>query len=133
MPLIIHCREAQEDTLRILQEEKVEAIGGVFHCYAGDAALAAELRRMNFFVSFAGNITFKKALGLQEAVKLIPMEQILLETDTPYLAPEPFRGKESEPAHVLQTAQKIAELKEISLDQVAQVTTANAETLFGLQ
>ncbi len=131
-PLVIHCRDAADDTLRILRAEDASSCGGVFHCYAGDAKLAAELREMNFYVSFTGNLTFKKAQALQEAASQIPLEQMLLETDSPYMAPEPFRGKPSEPMHVATTAAFLAKLKGAPIEQVAEITTANSRRLFKL-
>lgn len=131
-PLIIHCRDAVEDTLRILKQDKAAEVGGVFHCYVGNGELAAELRDMNFLVSFTGILTFRKAAEIHEAARVIPLEQIMLETDMPYMAPEPFRGKQSEPKHVLLIAEKLAEIKGLSLEQIASVTTSNALRLFGL-
>ena len=132
-PLVIHCRDAEQDTVRILREERAEEVGGVFHCYSGDEEMAKELSSIGFLVSFTGTITFKKADRIREIVRAIPLEQIMVETDAPYMAPEPFRGGPSEPMHVYQIALKIAEVKGISLEQVAEQTTANAIRLFGLQ
>lgn len=129
-PLVIHCRDAQDDTMKVLREEGAESVGGVFHCYAGDAALAQELREMNFLVSFTGNVTFKKAISIQEAAKNIPLDQIMVETDMPYMAPEPFRGGPSAPKHVAIVAKKIADLKGVTLEAVIEATTENALRLF---
>ncbi len=129
-PIIIHCRDAREEVWKILVEENGEQVGGVFHCFSEDEDFAAKVCEMNFRVSFTGNITFKKAERLREAVKKIPLTQILLETDTPYMAPEPFRGKPSEPMHVYTVAQCIANIKGLTIDEVAGVTTANARELF---
>ncbi|MCC6933237.1 MAG: TatD family hydrolase [Deltaproteobacteria bacterium] len=131
-PLIIHCRDAAEETMRILIEEQAQDVGGVFHCYAEDATFAEKLIDLNFFVSFTGIITFKKALDRQEAARLIPLDQIFLETDSPYMAPEPYRGQASEPGHVYYIAKKLAEIKGISLEEVADQTSRNAEKLFPL-
>lgn len=131
-PLIIHCRDAGEETLQTLIECDAQSVGGVFHCYAQDAEFAKRLRDINFLVSFTGNLTFKKATELRETASKIPIEQILLETDCPYMAPEPFRGKPSEPMHVYQIALKLAELKTLSLEEVAHTTTENAERFFSL-
>lgn len=131
-PLIIHCRDAAEKTLSVLREEKAEEVGGVFHCYAQDAVFALLLADMNFMVSFPGSLTFKKADALRHTALQIPLSQIMLETDMPYMAPEPFRGKESEPMHVLNIAECLAKVKGISLEEVAAVTTQNAERLFKL-
>ncbi len=131
-PLIIHCREALEETISILQRLKAEQVGGVFHCYAGDVEFAKKLRDINFLVSFPGSLTFKKAQVLQETAAHIPLDQIMLETDCPYMAPEPYRGKPSEPAHVHEIAQKLAQLKDLTFEEVATATSANAERLFRL-
>lgn len=129
-PLIIHCREAIADTIEIIKTENAKKVGGVFHCYAGDAELAAELLKLNFIVSFTGVITFKNAKNVQEIARKIPLEQIMLETDCPYMAPEPHRGKKSEPSHVYHIAQKLAEIKGLCIEEVAQITTENAKRLF---
>ncbi len=131
-PLIIHCRDAMEQTVSVLKECEAEEVGGVFHCYAGTAEDAKVLRELNFLVSFTGNLTFKKAEELRETAKLIPLDQIMVETDMPYMAPEPFRGKPSEPMHVYQVALKLAEIKRVTLEEVAAQTTENAERLFKL-
>ncbi len=131
-PLIIHCREALEETIKILQEEQAAQVGGVFHCYSGDAAFAARLQAINFLVSFPGNLTFKKAEGIRAAAKGIPLTQIMLETDSPYMAPEPFRGGPSESRHVREIALKLAEVKGLPLEEVANTTTNNARLLFKL-
>lgn len=132
-PLVIHSREAASDCLEILKQEGAELVGGVYHCYAEDADYAKKIRELNFLVSFTGNVTFKKADKIQLAARNIPLSQIMLETDAPYMAPEPFRGKESEPMHVYQVATKIAELKGQTLEEVARITTENALRLFGLE
>lgn len=131
-PLVIHCREAQDDTYQMLCEHNAKDVGGVFHCYAGDSEFAKRLLDINFIVSFTGNMTFKKADSIREAARQIPLEYIMLETDTPYMAPEPFRGKQSEPAHVYQIAYRLAELHKVTIEEVARITTANAKRLFGL-
>lgn len=129
-PLVIHSREAGNECLRILHEMGAAAVGGVFHCYAEDAGFASKLRDINFLVSFPGVLTFKKALVAKQAAKEIPIDQILVETDAPYMAPEPFRGKRCETSHVVQTARVLAEIKGLSLDEVAEATTRNALRLF---
>ena len=131
-PLIVHCREALAETLEVLQKMEAHKVGGVFHCYAGDFVFAEKLRELNFLVSFPGSLTFKKATALQETAARISLDQIMLETDCPYMAPEPYRGKPSEPAHVFEIAQKLAQLKGLSLEEVAAATSANAEKLFKL-
>lgn len=131
-PLIIHCRDAAEETFAILKEEGAESVGGVFHCYAEDAEFAERLTELNFIVSFPGTLTFKRAENVRAAAKAIPLERIMLETDCPYMAPEPFRGQPSEPKHVLQIAQVLAEVKGLTLEEIAAQTTANAKRLFGI-
>lgn len=132
-PLVIHSREAGDDCIGILRELGAEKVGGVFHCYAEDEHFAARLAEINFLVSFTGNLTFKKAQKMRDIARAIPLDQIMLETDMPFMAPEPFRGKPSEPAHVRRIAEVLAEAKQESLEKVAAVTTANAEQLFGLR
>lgn len=129
-PLIIHSREAGEDCLRMLIEENAKEVGGVFHCYAEDAEFAKKLQDINFLISVPGTLTFKSANRFREIIKEIPIEQIMLETDAPYMAPEPYRGKASEPKHVLQIAQKLAEIKNMSLEKVASITTNTALNFF---
>ncbi len=131
-PIVIHSRDARDECFETLKRLGADAVGGVFHCYSEDAEFAKKLRDINFLVSLTGVITFKKAHGLRETARAIPLEQIMLETDCPYMAPEPFRGKQSEPMHVLKIAEKLAEIKEISLEDVARVTTSNAERIFGV-
>lgn len=131
-PLIIHSREAGEECLSELEKEGAAAIGGVFHCYAEDASFAARLREINFLVSFPGSITFKNAGSLRQTIKEIPIEQIMLETDAPYMAPVPYRGKRCESSFLIETAKVLAEIKEISLEECAAVTTQNAVKLFSI-
>ncbi|MCB0358705.1 MAG: TatD family hydrolase [Bdellovibrionales bacterium] len=131
-PLIIHCREALEETISILESSAARNVGGVFHCYAGDEEYAKRLARINFLVSFPGTVTFKKAQTVHAAASAIPLSQMLVETDTPYLSPEPRRGKQNHPKHTLFIAMKIAELKGATLDEVARQTSANAAALFRL-
>ncbi|MCL4121445.1 UNVERIFIED_CONTAM: hypothetical protein GTU68_045609, partial [Idotea baltica] len=130
-PLIIHCRAALDECLSLLIKHKASEIGGVFHCYAESAETARRLADLNFKVSLTGILTFSGAAELREAVAEIPLEQIMLETDCPYMAPTPFRGKPSEPAHVRVIAEKLAEVKGISLEVVAKRTEQTAEKFFG--
>lgn len=132
LPLIVHSREADEDTLSILKDEGAATAGGVMHCFSGDAKIAEELLELGFYLSFTGVITFPKAEAVREVLKIIPIERLMVETDCPYLAPVPYRGKRCEPAFVVETAKKIAEVKGLSINDVARITTLNAETLFGL-
>ena len=131
-PLIIHCRDALNETLEVLIKNNAKEVGGVFHCYAGDEEFAKKILDLNFIISITGTLTFKKATEFRNTVKEIPLTQIMLETDAPYMAPEPYRGKKSEPAHVLEIAKMLSEIKEVSLAEVAKKTTANAEHLFSL-
>lgn len=130
MPVIIHSREADTDTLQILKEEEVEKVGGIMHCFAGDMKMAEECLKLNLKLSFGGVITFKKARITQEVVREIPLEQLLIETDAPYLTPIPHRGKRNEPAYVRIVAEKMAELKGISFEEVARVTSNTAKMIF---
>jgi TatD DNase family protein len=131
-PLIIHSRAAGPECLATLQELGAGAVGGVFHCFAEDAAFAASLREINFLVSFPGALTFKKAEQLRAVARAIPLDQIMLETDAPYMAPEPFRGRSCESAMLIETAKKLAEVHQQALEVVAESTTRNAVRLFRL-
>jgi TatD DNase family protein len=131
LPLVIHDRDAHEETLQILEEEgKNGPWRGVFHCFSGDTAMARKVVRMGFYLSIPGTVTFRKSTMQQEVVRNIPLERILLETDCPYLAPEPYRGKRNEPAFMIPTAEKVAELKALSLEDVSRITSLNAKILF---
>ena len=130
-PLIIHMRDATDDTLRILKEEKADEVGGVMHCFVEDWEVAQRALDLNFMISFSGIVTFKNAQALQLVAKNVPQDKMLVETDSPYLAPMPYRGKSNQPAYVVQVAEKIAELRDISLQEVAEVTTQNYFSLFG--
>lgn len=129
-PLIIHTREAQEDTIRILQEENAAQAGGVMHCFTETWEMAQAAMEMNFYISFSGIVTFKTALELKEVAKKVPMDRMLIETDSPYLAPMPHRGKQNQPAYVALVAQYIAQLRGISVEEVAEQTSANFHRLF---
>jgi TatD DNase family protein len=132
LPVIIHDRDAHEDTLKILSEEWSPELGGVMHCFSGDIAMAKKVIEMGFSLSIAGPVTFPKAEALREVVKQIPIEHLLIETDAPYLAPQPVRGKRNEPAFVRHTAEAIAQIKGLSFDDVARITSFNAMQLFGI-
>lgn len=131
-PLVIHCRDAEEETLKLLRQERASEVGGVFHCFGGTAESAARIAELGFLVSLTGMITFKKANDLRTEISKIPLEQIMLETDCPYMAPEPFRGRPSEPAHVVQIADCLAKIKGVSVDEVSKVTEATTTKFFGL-
>ncbi|WP_240377899.1 TatD family hydrolase [Bacillus piscicola] len=132
LPIIIHDREAHEDIVEILKEEQAEETGGIMHCFGGSLEIAKECLDMNFYISFGGPVTFKNATLPKETAKEIPMDRLLIETDSPYLAPHPYRGKRNEPAYVKLVAEKIAELKDIPYSQLAEQTTANAKRVFRL-
>jgi TatD DNase family protein len=130
LPMIIHTRETQEDTIAILKEEKASEIGGVFHCFSGDAWLAKDALDLGFYLSFSGILTFQNATALREIAKNTPLDRLLIETDCPYLTPVPYRGKRNEPAYVSQVAKQLALLYERSLDEIAERTSENARRLF---
>jgi TatD DNase family protein len=129
-PLIIHTRSAAEDTLKIMQEEGAQQVGGVMHCFTENLDVALKAIDMGFYISFSGIVTFKNAAQIKEVAQAIPLNRVLVETDSPYLAPMPFRGKINQPAYVKYVAQEIANLRSISLDEVMQATTQNFFTLF---
>ena len=130
LPLIIHDRDAHGDTLQILKEEKANELGGIFHCYSGSFEMARTVLKMGFYISIAGPVTFPNSARLQDVAKLIPLDRLLIETDSPYLTPQAYRGKRNEPAHVRFVAEKIAELKKVPFEEVAQHTTANAKKVY---
>jgi TatD DNase family protein len=130
-PIILHDRDSHEEILRILKEEAAGEVGGVFHCFSADYEFGKKVLDENFLVSFTGIVTFKKAEATQDAAKRLPLEKMLIETDSPFLTPMPFRGKRNEPAYVTYVARKIAELKGLSVEDVGRVTTLNAHRLFG--
>lgn len=129
-PLIVHSRQAREDTITILKEEKGSDVGGVMHCFTENWEMAKLAMDLNFYISFSGIITFQNAAQLREVVQKVPLEKMLIETDSPYLAPIPFRGKPNEPAYVHYVAEKIAEIKGETFEKVAQHTTKNFFDLF---
>jgi TatD DNase family protein len=129
-PLIIHTRSAAEDTIRIMREEDVKQVGGVMHCFTESLEIAQQAIELGFYISFSGIVTFKNAAALKEVAKNIPLERILVETDSPYLAPVPFRGKTNQPAYVKYVAEEVARLRGISLEEVALATTENFFRLF---
>ena len=129
-PLIIHTRSASADTLRLMREEGADKIGGVMHCFTESLEVALAAIEMNFYISFSGIVTFKKALELKEVATRIPLERMLIETDSPYLAPVPFRGKLNQPAYVKHVAEEIAKLRGISVEAVGEATSNNFKHLF---
>lgn len=133
MPIVIHNREATEDIIRILQEEDAGTVGGIMHCYNDSVDYVQACLDMNFYISLGGPVTFKNAPLPKEVAKQVPMDRLLIETDAPYLTPHPNRGKRNEPAYVKLVAEKIAELREISIEEVAEQTTANGLRLFNIK
>ncbi|PSN09814.1 metal-dependent hydrolase [Siccibacter turicensis] len=129
-PVIVHTRDAREDTLSILREEKVTDCGGVLHCFTEDRETAGKLLDMGFYISFSGIVTFRNAEQLRDAARYVPLDRLLVETDSPYLAPVPHRGKENQPAYVRDVAEYMAVLKGVSVDELAAATTENFATLF---
>ena len=129
-PLIIHTREAAADTLRIMAEEGADSVGGVMHCFTESWEVAEEAMKMNFYISFSGIVTFKNATALKDVAKRINLDRMLIETDSPYLAPVPHRGKTNEPAFVRKVAEEIALLRGISVEEVGRSTTENFFSLF---
>jgi TatD DNase family protein len=134
LPIIIHSRAADEETVAILTEEcAVENFrGGIMHCFGGTPAMAESLMKIGFLISFAGNVTFKKAENLREAARVVPIERLLIETDCPFLTPVPFRGKRNEPMYVVETARFLADFYGIELETLAKRTTRNFTEFFGL-
>ncbi|MFS0656651.1 TatD family hydrolase [Bacillus sp. 179-C3.3 HS] len=130
LPIIIHNRDATEDVVTILKEEGAAEVGGIMHCFTGSLDTAKACMDMNFYISFGGPVTFKNAKKPKEVVKGIPSDRLLIETDCPYLTPTPFRGKRNEPSYVKYIAEQIAELREISFEELAELTTENAKKVF---
>jgi TatD DNase family protein len=129
-PLIIHTRAAADDTLRLMQEEGADEAGGVMHCFTESQAVADAALAMNFYISFSGIVTFKSARELQDVARNVPLDRLLIETDSPYLAPVPFRGRQNDPSKVIHVAEKIAELRGITVADVAAASSANFFRLF---
>ena len=132
-PLVIHLREADEAAARILREEGLPAAGGVIHCFTSDAAAARTWLDLGLYISVAGIVTFKTAEAIREAVRIVPHDRLLVETDAPYLAPIPLRGKRNEPAYLVHTAAKVAELWGVGVDEVAARTSENVRRLFRMK
>lgn len=132
LPVIIHDRDAHLDTMNILKETKVSECGGVFHCYSGSVEMAKEILDMGMYIAFGGSVTFKNARRPVEAAQYVPLDRILIETDCPYLAPDPFRGKLNSSLYIYRVVEKIAELKGLTVEEVEKATTENAKRLFKL-
>jgi TatD DNase family protein len=130
LPVIIHSREAQKDTIEILKRSTVNR--GVLHCFSGNREMAEQVMSMGYYISIAGPVTFRKAKELKELAQSIPDDYLLVETDAPYLSPEPFRGRRNEPAHIIETLRQIAAARGVSLEDMARITTLNAKRLFGI-
>lgn len=131
-PIIIHTRDAKEDTLKILAEEQAGQVGGIMHCFVEDLETAEKALELGFYISFSGIVTFKNARQIQEVARMVPDDRLLIETDSPYLAPVPMRGKKNQPAYVLYIAEFLAQLRETSVEHIAAVTRANYYSLFKL-
>ncbi|MEK4533849.1 MULTISPECIES: TatD family hydrolase [Peribacillus] len=132
LPIIIHNREATADIVNILKEEEASEVGGIMHCFSGSAETAMECIDMNFYISLGGPVTFKNAKKPKEVAAAVPLDRLLIETDCPYLAPHPYRGKRNEPSYVKLVAEQIAEIKQLSVEEVSKATTDNAKKLFGI-
>ncbi|MCH6558871.1 TatD family hydrolase [candidate division KSB1 bacterium] len=131
LPIVIHNREAGPQIIEILKSEGASGLSGVFHCFSEDMTIAKEVLDFGFHISFTGNLTFKKS-QLPEVAEIVPLDKLLLETDCPFLSPEPKRGRRNEPAHVVYIAQKLAEIKKVTFEEITEITTSNAKRLFGL-
>ena len=129
-PLVIHTRDSAEDTLRLMREERADEVGGVMHCFTETQAVADAALELGFHISFSGIVTFRNARDLKEVAKQVPLERMLIETDSPYLAPTPYRGKTNQPAYVVHVAEEIARLRELPVEVVAEATTHNFNRLF---
>ena len=132
LPIIIHAREADADILQILREEGARDVGGVMHCFAGDWAMAQQCLEMNFYLGIGGSVTFAKNQVGREVAVQVPLDRLVLETDAPYLAPVPFRGKRNEPGYVAAVCRFLAELRGLAPEELADITTRNGRRLFGI-
>jgi TatD DNase family protein len=133
LPVIVHDRDAHEDSLNIIRNENANEVGGVFHCYSGSIEMARELLKNNFSISIGGAITFKNAKTIIGVAAYIPNDRLLIETDCPYMTPEPHRGKRNDSSFIRLVAEKIAEIKGMSLEEIALLTTNNAKRLFNIE
>lgn len=132
LPLIIHTRNAREDTIDLLKRESAEQVGGVLHCFTEDFAMAEQAMDLNFYISISGIVTFKQAVNVQEMAAQIPDDRLLIETDSPWLSPEPYRGKTNYPGQVRLVAEKLAELRRCSTEHIAKISRQNAAKLFNI-
>ena len=133
LPIVIHSREAVKDTLDIIKSEKSSNLRGVMHCFSSSVEIAKEYVKLGFYIAIGGVVTFKNARVTKEVAKYVPLESLLIETDCPYLAPEPFRGKRNEPKYIKYTAEEIAKIKEVDLEEIAKITSANVKKLFEIK
>ncbi|CAM3968058.1 TatD family hydrolase [Mesobacillus zeae] len=133
LPIVIHNREATSDIMEILKEENASEVGGIMHCFSGSPETAEQCLDMNFYISLGGPVTFKNAKKPKEVAEAVPLDRLLIETDCPYLAPHPYRGKRNEPAYVKLVASQIAELKGATFEEIAEATTRNAKKVFGIK
>jgi TatD DNase family protein len=133
MPVVIHCREAESDLAEIVKPLHRELTGAVAHCFGGDAGFAEQCLAWGFHISFAGNVTFPKSVALREAARVVPLGRLLIETDSPYLAPQPVRGRRCEPAFILHTASFLANWRDVAIEELTQRTTENAGRIFRLE
>lgn len=131
LPIVIHCREAFDEILEILEQVKDEKLRGIFHCFTGTTEQAKKVIELGFYLGIGGVLTYKNS-GLDKVVQDIPLEHLVLETDSPYLTPVPFRGKQNESSYLVYVAQKLADLKQIPLEELAAITTANSKIIFGV-
>jgi TatD DNase family protein len=133
MPIVIHNRDAHQDVVDILREEKADEVGGVMHCFSSSWEIAKECLDLNFYISFGGPVTFKNAVKPKEVAKQVPLDKLLIETDSPYLTPHPYRGKRNETAYVKLVAEMVAEIHGLTLEEIANITTDNAKKLFRIK
>ncbi|RFU66929.1 TatD family deoxyribonuclease [Peribacillus saganii] len=132
LPIMIHNREATADIVEILREENAAEVGGIMHCFSGSAETALQCVEMNFYISLGGPVTFKNAKKPKEVAAAVPLDRLLIETDCPYLTPHPHRGKRNEPGYVKLVAEQIAEIRNMTFEEIADITTANAKKIFGI-
>ncbi|HEX3028547.1 MAG TPA: TatD family hydrolase [Clostridia bacterium] len=133
LPIIVHDRNAHEDSLNAIKSEKAKTVGGVFHCFSGSVEMAKILLKNNFYIGVGGSLTFKNAKTAIEVVKYLPLDRLLIETDCPYLTPEPFRGKRNDSGYVKFVAEKVAEIKGVTFESIAEITSNNAKKLFKIE
>ena len=133
LPVVIHSRDATKETFDIIKEAQDGSLRGVLHCFSGSVEMAMEYIKLGFYISLGGPVTFKNARVVREVAEAVPLDKLLIETDCPYLTPEPYRGKRNEPKYVSYVAEKIAQIKNISVEELAKATSANAKDLFGIK